>query len=154
MSCKRYRTCLVKDDMSVVATTREKYPLPTSPSRGNIYTTPVASTAIPNLAQKAITHGRSISPVPVNGCFPRAGLDHFATSHPTSIWAGKSSNTATARSSFERPFSRSFKPVTESLTRNPILHVSKIRRKDWISNVNSGDCCELATHSSAVQCST
>lgn len=128
-----FATHLVNEDNRVVATTTPKYVPSTFPLLGNIHTTAVATTAMPNRAQKTINQGRSISPVPVNGCFPLGGRDHLATNHPANICAGKSSKTATARSSFDRPCSRSLRPVTESLTRKPILQVRRIRRYDWMS---------------------
>ena len=119
----------MRDESSVVAITTPKYPPPTSPL-GNAYTTNVAIAAIPNRAQNAYTHGRRICPCPcppdaelVSGCRAvGAGRAHFAASQPAVICAGKSRRTAMARSSLESPFSRSFRPVTESFTWNPILH--------------------------------
>ena len=115
---------LDKDDNNVVMMINPKYPPPTCPSFGKAQTTPMATTAIANLAQNAATQGLNTCPFPppVNVCFGDR-LDHFTANQPAIIWAGKSRRTATAISSLDRPFSRSFKEVTESFTWKPILQM-------------------------------
>lgn len=90
---------------------------------GKPATTKVEMAAMASRAQKAYNQGLSTfpdSPPPppaVRGCEDDgADRDHLAANQPTAICAGKSSKTATARSSFDNPFSRSLREVTESLT--------------------------------------
>jgi hypothetical protein len=126
---------LVRDDSRVVATTSAKYPLPTLRPTGNAQTTKVAKPAMANLAQNAATHGLRTCPVPPpeRACRLCVGRAHRAASQPAIICAGKSRRTATARSSFDKPFSSSLRPVTPSLTWKPILQMTWTSRNDWIS---------------------
>lgn len=98
-------------------------------------------------AQKAYNQGLSTfpdSPPPpppaVRGCEDDgAGRDHLAANQPIAICAGKSSKTATARSSFDNPFSRSLREVTESLTWKPILQIRWTKRNVWMSVKSKSD---------------
>lgn len=115
--------------------------VPTEPARldGKPATTRVEMAAMASRAQKAYNHGLStfpdsLPPPPVvRGCEDGAGRDHLAANQPTAICAGKSSKTATARSSFDNPFSRSLREVTESLTWKPILQMRWTKRNVWMS---------------------
>lgn len=117
-------------------------PTEVEPARldGKPATTKVEMVAMASRAQKAYNQGLSTfpdSPPPapaVRGCEDDgAGRDHLAANQPTAICAGKSSKTATARSSFDNPFSRSLKEVTESLTWKPILQIRWTKRNVWMS---------------------
>ena len=89
LSRKTAKTYLASELSKVVATTKAKYELDTSPC-GKLYTTSAATVAITSLATNAYSHGRSTfdscRPPPDSGLLDTgAGRDHFAASHPATI---------------------------------------------------------------------
>lgn len=119
-----YATYPENDPRTVCSTRNTKNPVEIG-GLGNRQTIMAPTSTNPRRGQNAHIQGR-------NGLWPR---DQRAAKYPPRIWNGKSTSTATARSSLPRPFSTILRLVAASCAAQPILANRCIKREDWTSRI-------------------